>query len=260
MINENNLEENMNKIYYFTGTGNSLQIANDLSTKLGEGTIFKIAEYCGERIELDTLGIIFPVYNWGLPLIICNFLEKLNVSERTYIYAVANYGGLAGKALDQCKELLEKKGLKLSAGFLINMPGNYILGYGAKDKKTQDKLFAKEAIKINDIVKCINNKKEFGIEKSHTIIDRVFCNYFYKDVAGFHEADRNYIVNDNCIGCGLCAKRCSVNNITMIDGKPSWNHNCELCVACIQSCPKKAIDYKGVIAKRKQYLNPNVKL
>lgn len=66
----------MNKIYYFTGTGNSLQIANDLSTKLSECTTFKIAEYCGERIEVDTLGIVFPVYNWGLPLIIFDFLKN----------------------------------------------------------------------------------------------------------------------------------------------------------------------------------------
>ncbi|WP_291565510.1 MULTISPECIES: hypothetical protein [unclassified Clostridium] len=35
---------------------------------------------------------------------------------------------------------------------------------------------------------------------------------------------------------------------------------CELCVECIQSCQKKAIDYKGVAEKGKQYLNPNVKL
>ncbi|WP_202905835.1 EFR1 family ferrodoxin, partial [Clostridium botulinum] len=69
-----------------------------------------------------------------------------------------------------------------------------------------------------------------------------------------------YTVDNNCIGCGLCAKRCSVNNITMVNGKPNWNHNCELCASCIQSCPKKAIDYKGMTKKRKQYLNPNVKL
>ncbi|HIG0357635.1 TPA: EFR1 family ferrodoxin [Clostridium sporogenes] len=188
----------MNKIYYFTGTGNSLQIANDLSAKLDECTIHKIAEYLGEKIDGSTLGIVFPVYNWGLPLIICDFLRKLCVSDETYIYAIANYGGLPGKALDQCKYILKESGLKLSAGFLINMPGNYIFGYGAKNEKVQEKLFAKEAQKII--------------------------------------------------------------HISMVNGKPNWNHNCELCASCIQSCPNKAIDYKGVTEKRKQYLNPNVKL
>lgn len=250
----------MNKIYYFTGTGNSLQIANDLSAKLDECTIHKIAEYSGEKIDGSTLGIVFPVYNWGLPLIICDFLRKLCVLDDTYIYAIANYGGLPGKALDQCKDILKENGLKLSAGFLINMPGNYILGYGAKSKKVQEKLFAKEVKKIIHISDCVKIKKECKIEKSHAIIDRVFCNYFYKHINEFHEADQYYTIDNNCIGCGLCAKRCSVNNITMVNGKPNWNHNCELCASCIQSCPKKAIDYKGVTGKRKQYLNPNVKL
>lgn len=250
----------MNRIYYFTGTGNSLQIANDLNAKLSECTIHKIAEYSGEKIDGGTLGIVFPVYFWGLPLIICDFLQKLNVSEDTYIYAIANYGGVPGKALDQCRDCLKEKGLKLSAGFLINMPGNYIPGYGAKSKNVQDKLFAKEARRISYISDFIRNKKECKIEKSKMIIDRVFCNYVYKHVKEFHEADKHYTVDDKCIGCGLCAKRCPVNNITMVNGKPNWNHHCELCVACIQSCPKKAIDYKGVTGKRKQYLNPNVKL
>ena len=57
----------MNKIYYFTGTGNSLQIAEDLSGELGESSINKIAEYSGDLIEADTLGIIFPIYFLGLP-------------------------------------------------------------------------------------------------------------------------------------------------------------------------------------------------
>ncbi len=250
----------MNKIYYFTATGNGLQIANDLSVKLSECTTHKIAEYSGEKIDGSTLGIVFPVYNWGLPLIICDFLRKLNVSDETYIYAIANYGGLPGKALDQCKGILKENGLKLSAGFLVNMPGNYILGYGARSKKVQDKLFIKEKKKIIYIYDCIKIKKQCKIEKSHTIIDRACCNYIYKYTSKFHEADKYYTVDDNCIGCGLCAKRCPVNNITVVEGKPNWNHHCELCVACIQSCPKKAIDYKDRTKKRKQYLNPNVKL
>ena len=249
----------MNNIYYFTGTGNSLQIAEDLSKQLGDCTIHKIAEYSGEKISVDTLGIVFPVYNWGLPLILCDFLNKLNVSNSTYIYAVANYGGLPGKALDQCRDILKNKNIILSGGFLINMPGNYIIGYGAKSKQAQEKLFSKEKNKVKDIVSFINNRKKGDIEKSHLIIDRAFTNYFYKDIVNFHTADRKFTVNNKCISCGLCAKRCPVNNITINDGKPVWNHKCELCIACIQSCPKEAINYDGKTENRKRYLNPNVK-
>ena len=105
----------MNNIYYFTGTGNSLQIAENLSNELGDCTTHKIAEYSGENINSDT-----------------------------FIYAIANYGGAPGRALDQCEDILKDKNRILSGGFLINMPGNYIIGYGAQSKQTQKKCLKKK--------------------------------------------------------------------------------------------------------------------
>ena len=121
-------------------------------------------------------------------------------------------------------------------------------------------MFEKEEKKVKNISSLVRNRKKSDIEKSHLIIDRVLTNHFYKDVANFHEADRNFTVNNKCISCGLCVKRCPVNNITINEGKPVWNHKCELCLACIQSCSSEAINYAGKTEKRKRYLNPNVKL
>lgn len=250
----------MNNIYYFTGTGNSLQIAEDLAEKIGDCIIEKIAGYDGKKVDGKVLCIVYPVYNWGIPLIIRDFLNKLNVSEDTMIYAVANCGGLPGRALDMADDILRSRGRKLRGGFIIKMPGNYIIGYGAPSEKDQKKAFAKEKERVNYIAQCINNKKILPIEKSHFLVDRLFTNHFYKDVPGFHEDDKNFIVSDKCISCGLCAKRCPVGNITIKDGKPQWNHNCELCMACLQSCPKEAINYGHKTVGRKRYLNPNVKI
>lgn len=250
----------MNSIYYFTGTGNSLQIAEDLAEKIGECSVNKIAGYNGEKIDGEVLGIVYPVYNWGIPLIIRDFLNKLNVSESTMIYAVADCGGLPGKALDMTDDILKSRGRKLSGGFIIKMPGNYIIGYGAPSEENQKKAFSKEKKRVEYIGECIKNKKTLPIEKSHALIDRLFTNHFYKEVPGFHEADKNFIVRDKCIGCGLCAKRCPVGNIRIKDGKPQWNHNCELCLSCLQSCPKEAINYGDKTLGRKRYFNPNVNL
>lgn len=250
----------MNKIFYFTGTGNSLQIAQDLCEKIGNCSIEKVAEYNGEKIEAERICIVFPVYNWGIPLIIGDFLNKLNIDEQAAVYAVANFGGFPGKALDMVEEILNKKGRKLSGGFLIRMPGNYIIGYGAYKEDAQKKMFKKESIKTDYIAETIINKKVLPVEKSFSLISKLFTNYFYKEVSQFHEKDKNFYVNDSCTGCGLCEKRCPVNNIVLKNGKPEWNHNCELCLSCLQSCPKKAINYGGKTEKRKRYLNPNVKL
>ncbi|MCL2362220.1 MAG: hypothetical protein FWC73_10460 [Defluviitaleaceae bacterium] len=42
------------------------------------------------------------------------------------------------------------------------------------------------------------------------------------------------------------------------NGKPSWNSNCEHCVACIQLCPNQAIEYGNKTKQRKRYKNPRV--
>lgn len=250
----------MNNIYYFTGTGNSLQIAIDISKQFDESLLTKISDYNGEIVSGESLGIVFPVYNFGLPQIVVEFLKKLNVSETVYIYAVANYGALPGKALDQCKSMLKQKNRDLSSGFLINMPGNNITFYDAYSKKKQQKLFAAEQKRTKFIINNVKGMKKLEIEKSNYLIDRIFYKVLYNKISCFHKADMNYSVSNECSGCGLCEFRCQVKNINIANGKPEWQHHCEKCMACIQSCPNKAIDFKGKTKDRTRYLNPNIEL
>jgi MinD superfamily P-loop ATPase len=70
--------------------------------------------------------------------------------------------------------------------------------------------------------------------------------------------DKNYNINNNCIGCKICKEVCPVNNIEMINNKPEFQHHCEQCMACIQYCPQKAINYKEITQKRRRYTNPEI--
>ena len=60
-------------IYYFSGTGNSLKIAKDLSNKLEGCELVPIAKLWEHDIIIprsEKIGLIFPLYAMGCPSII----------------------------------------------------------------------------------------------------------------------------------------------------------------------------------------------
>ena len=66
-------------------------------------------------------------------------------------------------------------------------------------------------------------------------VNPIFYRFFVKAAA--------FQAGDSCIGCGLCAKNCPLNNIRLKEGKPHWGKECTHCMACICYCPAKAIEY-----------------
>jgi MinD superfamily P-loop ATPase len=39
-----------------------------------------------------------------------------------------------------------------------------------------------------------------------------------------------------------------------------FGEQCECCLACMHSCPRKTINYGGRTAGKKRYINPNINL
>lgn len=251
-----------NIIFYFSGTGNSLQVAMDIAEQIGECEVLNLAKYdTSKQITTERIGIVFPVYFWGVPNIIKAFLKKIKIENNPYIFAVATCGGVDGASLIQVGNLLAGHNLKLHSGFRIIMPDNYILNFNADSNEKQQELFDKEKTKVTEISQVVINKKEQPIEKSKYIVDRLGGKMLNEAVVKkFPARDRHFNLSDKCISCGKCEKVCSVSNITMVNGKPTWNHKCELCLACLQSCPVEAINYDHKTQNRKRYINPNISL
>ncbi|WP_160679930.1 EFR1 family ferrodoxin [Clostridium sp. C8-1-8] len=254
-------------ILYYSGTGNSLQVAKDINSELGGFKLFNIASIRTEdkiRIEGKVLGIVFPVIYARLPLILERVLEKLEINEDSYVFAVATHGGAPAEVLIKLRKIFKSKGITLSSGFLIHMPGNNIFSYGANSIKRQRKLFQREKKKVKKITHIIKERKNYKCELSKLVvdilIDRAFIKTTDKIVKNLHLRDKDFWVKDNCSSCKLCERICPVNNIQFNKDKPTWKHNCEQCAACIQYCPVQAIQWGNKTIKRKRYTNPNIKV
>ena len=82
-------------LYYFSGTGNSLVVARELKKNIMNSKLIPIAKILKEnKIIPDTekVGFIFPLYFWGLPKIIEDFLKKIDLSNVKYIFCVTTSG------------------------------------------------------------------------------------------------------------------------------------------------------------------------
>lgn len=249
-------------IFYFSGTGNSLKVSRDLAVELGNTEVISIPKAMRQGIDLsaDRIGLVYPVYMFGLPLIVKDFIGRLKADKSKYIFSVANYGGLAANTLGLNAELLASQGLKLSAGFLVKMPGNYTPLYGAIPKHKQDKLFAREQRKIKQIARVVREARLRRLEKDAFLFRWLFS-YIYKlGSAGIRKRDYGFWIDEKCTSCGICQKVCPVGNIRIVDGKPVWLHRCEHCMACLNLCPVGAIQYKKLTRGRIRYKNPHIKV
>jgi ferredoxin len=250
-------------IYYFSGTGNSLKVAKEIAAGLGDAEMVPLREAVRKdaAVDADRIGFVFPVYMWGVPSIVVDFVKKIKNLNGKYVFSVVTYGGSPGATNVQLKKLIRQSGGVLSAGFAIHMPGNYVPMYPAMPLATQVKLFDAAKAKIADMVAKIKNSESGILEKNNFLVNLLLSGIFYSiSMPRIHGMDKKFWAQDTCTSCGICRNVCPVDNISIEKGKPVWKHTCEQCMACIQWCPVTAIQYgKGTVG-RPRYRHPDIKL
>lgn len=249
-------------LYYFTGTGNSLKVARYLKEELENCELVPIAKAMHEEQLTSTtkkVGFVFPLYYYGLPKIIYDFVNRINLDSTNYIFAVVTRAGdVDGVPLILLEKILRNKSKTLSAGFFVMMPGNFILASSTISEDVKKDLLKRAETKSKEISEIVkDNKKNLEIE----IIEGKKYRYergnlkFHKVV---HNGDESFFADESCNSCGICEKICPVNNIILIDGKPQWQHKCQQCLACINYCPEDSIQYGKNTIGRKRYHHPEI--
>ena len=249
-----------NSILYFSGTGNTYDVARKLAKRCNFKLINISSLIEEEELEIscETIGIAFPIYYGGIPKIVNRIISKMKFSNEPYIFALSTYGGMPGNPFKILERILREKDVALGSGFLVNMPGNYLPLNGARRSSVQKRNFKRADKKIEEVTEIIISKKVLQYEKSPYIIDRPLTNFSEKRVEKLSDYDANFKVDSKCNNCRICLKICPVRNINDESGKLKWLGKCEQCMACIQHCPREAIQYGNITSKKKRYTNPNV--
>lgn len=236
----------MTTLYYFSGTGNSLAAARRIASILGDADLVAITALTGqEKIEAPDgrVGIICPVYDMGIPVIVGEFLTRLSVSSSTYLFAILTYGGTGASALHLINaRLREHTGRELDAGFLVPMPGNFPPLHVPPTGKKVEQILGSAEDTLHSIGEQIKQGASVrpGFSPLSSLLQWMIYDRFAK---GVRCSDENFTVDASCTSCGICVSVCPVANITLAEGKPVWHHHCELCCGCLNFCPVQAIDF-----------------
>jgi ferredoxin len=173
-------------------------------------------------------------------------------------------GGAGGSAsLRQLDAILRRAGGRggrgLDAGFTVRMPGNYLLGYAPPEGKKQEQMLREAGRQAGEIADLVNRDHRARLAWS-PFASLVHAVMYPRFIAGVHDADTKFTVDDRCTSCGICAEVCPAGNILIEAGHPVWQHRCEQCLACIHLCPSLAIQAGPKTEGRARYRNPAVQL
>lgn len=237
------------KVFYFTGTGNSLSVAKQIG-----GELYNIATTKQKEFTDDSIGIVFPVFCYNIPNLVEEFLKNTQLNA-SYIWAIATCGSSVGHSFLTIDKLLKRQGRKLSYCAKIVLPDSCVI-FATPLEKHKDMLDNEKPL-IASYLKDIASRKEIPTFKDKPFkIDKLAW-WGMKNLVG----TKNKHTNEKCTNCGICAKICPTNNIKITD-KPHFGDVCETCFACIQWCPEGAIEFgKNLkINDKTKYNHPDIKV
>lgn len=255
-----NDKEGETMIFYFTGTGNSYDTALYFAKEQNDTLIditkaMKQQEFHYHIKEEESIGFIFPVYFYGLPEIVAQFIKKLQfeLAQIPYVYTVVTCGASTGSCAIQLNQLLIEKGIRVNASFSLVMGDNCVLFYDVTKQSELPTILKASEEARRQMLDIVQKKQNFHEPKDKTSLAQ---RILYKSY-DFCKSTKKFHVTNDCMNCGLCEKICPVNAIEILNSQPHWvKSKCIKCTACINRCPKAAIQYGRLTKKRHRYVHP----
>ena len=246
-------------IFYFSGTGNTRWAAQQVSEATGEELCFIPDELRQNALQYsldedERLGFCFPTHGWQPPRIVRQFIRRAVFRNVKYVFALTTCGDNMGHAMRILRKELASKGLHLNASFAVVMPeSNVCFSFLHLDTPEAERRKIAAAQEYMPHVCQAIRERQRGI---HELVRGAIPYTYTYLIGGYYNkhliTDNKFWVDaDACTQCGLCSKKCPVDDIE--GTPPRWKHNglCTNCLACYHYCPAHAIHWGSM--KRGQY-------
>lgn len=259
------------RLFFQSGTGNSYRVAvwlHEACISRGIASEIIPIELAKPKEEIDAspdnlIVLTYPTHGFLPPWSAIKFIFKMPIKRKAHLFTMPTRGclrfgpiiipGIAALASLLPVLFLPFKGYNIRGSLSFDMPSNVIFLHSRLSEKNierqkksakrkADKYFPK-LLSGKPIWLTLNNLWEYSwtvfMLVFHTLLPIAYL------LLGRLFMGQMLFANNNCIGCGICAKSCS-NNAIRMKGKriprPYWRHNCEACLRCMNYCQEKAIE------------------
>jgi ferredoxin/flavodoxin len=242
------LEPKKIDFYYFTGTGNTYLVVNEMKNYFVsngyEVNLYQMEKVEPQKIKNSTdriIGLAFPVAFQSTFNFIWEFLKNLPETEcRTKIFMVDTLSEYSGGIVGPLKNILKKKGYNPIGAKEIKMPSNLT------SKPDKDTYEAKRQKGLK-AAKMYAHDLIYETSRWHQVhLPNILQNISQSNriLRFFRKKYPMVLDEEKCTKCELCVKLCPVDNIKM-EEYPVWSNNCQFCLRCFSFCPTNAISIKN---------------
>lgn len=226
----------------FSPTGGTKKVADIITEEWKEPIIYadlSDAEMDPSKIvinEEDIALVAVPSYGGRIPELAAKRLMKIH-GNRARCIIVCVYGNRAYEdTLVELQDVVKKCGFRMIAGIAALAEHSIVHQYaaGRPDKEDREELH-RFAQKIHD---------RLSDENTPQTVPEIPGNRPYKKAGGVGMVPK---ATKDCINCGLCAKNCPAQAISVEDLKTADSGKCISCMRCVVLCPKSARKVNGAM-------------